>query len=68
MRVEVDTQDIAALERRVEELGTLLTWIVARSKNGTVNISPTQQQASGSVQVSTKDDGTIRLDWQEVGG
>ena len=61
MKVEVDTQAIAALEQQSDQLGQLLSMIVARSKNRTVELSPSQQNAAGSVQIDTKDDGTIRL-------
>ena len=61
MKVEVDTQAIAALEQQADQVGQLLSMIVARSKNKTVELSPSQQNVAGSVQIDTKDDGTIRL-------
>jgi len=61
MKVEVDTQAIAALEQQADQLGQLMAMIVARSKNKTVEISPKQQQVGGNVSIEQKDDGTIKL-------
>jgi hypothetical protein len=56
MKVEVDTSDIAALEKQVEDLSALLTAVVHKAKGRTVTIKDLVQ---GGVAIEQTDDGIV---------